>query len=214
VPSSLVAVLDKRIPLVSLSNITVDKGDGPTGTARVPFHTVGDLTSRASFTVFVAGDRGILDRGTVTVDLAPGQTEGSIPIDFLADKVDDFDSTQTYRVASAGQGVMTNRFLGILTVLDDDPAPQITVAAVKKTVAEGQSASWRVSLSGRTDYSFEVLAQPVHGTVSVPRLTKGDVSPAWIRLRASESGPDTTPLEKLGINVASSKRGSSPALPP
>jgi hypothetical protein len=77
---------------------------------------------------------------------------------------------------------------------------------VQKTVAEGQSATWRVSLSSRTDYSVEVLAQPVHGKVSVPRLTKGDVSPAWIDRHASQSGPDSTPLEKLGIYVFDSVR--------
>ena len=74
------------MPVVSLDNVTVEEGDRPgTTTARVPFHVRGNLTGRASFTVFVAGERDVLDRGTFTVDLAPGQTEGSIPIGFIAD---------------------------------------------------------------------------------------------------------------------------------
>ncbi len=189
VPSALAPVPDKRMPVVSLDNVTVEEGDRPgTTTARVPFHVRGNLTERASFTVLVAGDRDVLDRGAFTVDLAPGQTEGSIPIGFIADKVDDFDETRTYVAAWAGRGVMTDRYLGSLTVRDDDPAPKITISRVEKRVSEGENATWRVTLSSRTDYSIELDGSVVRGDVSVPRLRKSDVPAAWLRRHAKTSG--------------------------
>ena len=102
-------------------------------------------------------------------------------------------------MASAGHGVMTDRYLGILSVLDDDPAPQVSISTTQKTVKEGSDAVWQISLSKAVDYDFGVSAKVVHGSVSVPRLTKSDVAAGWIRTHASETGTPTTPLEKMGI---------------
>ena len=52
---------------------------------------------------------------------------------------------------------MTDRYLGSLTVLDDDPAPKVTISRVEKRVSEGENATWRVTLSSRTDYSTRAL---------------------------------------------------------
>ena len=207
VPGALAPVPDKRMPVVSLDNVRVDEGDGPgTTTAGVPFHVRGNLTGRASFTVFVAGERDVLDRGAFTVDLAPGQTEGSIPIGFAADKVDDLDDTRIDLVAWAGRGVMTDRYLGSLTVRDDDPAPKITISSVEKRVSEGEHATWRFTLSSRTDYSVQLLGRVVRGDVSVARLTKSDVPAAWLRRHGGRGGNDSTPLHGLRVFVFTSLR--------
>ena len=207
VPAALAPVPHKRMPVVSLDNVSVEEGDRPgTTTARVPFHVRGNLTDRASFRVIVAGERDVLDRGTFTVDLAPGQTEGSIPIGFIADKIDDFDETQTYVAAWAGRGVMPDRYLGSLTVVDDDPAPKVTISKVQKRVSEGEDATWRVTLSSRTDYSAEFYGTVVRGDVSVPRLRKSDVPARWLRRHSKDSGTGSTPLHRVGVFVYTTVR--------
>jgi len=182
-PTSLADVPDRRAPLLSLGTLRQREGAGPgTRTGRVPFRIVGEVTRPARFVAIVAGqERGDLHR--FTVDVAPGQTAGSIPISYPADRRDDYPRSITLLAAWATRDLMTDDYTGRFAVLDDDPTPPITVTAVAGTVREGQSARWRVRLGAAVDYDLFVDARVVSSRR--PVLTGGDIPDSWLRLHAT-----------------------------
>jgi len=198
-PSSLAAVPARRAPLVRLTNLRVEEGDGPgVTTARLPFHISGDVLAPARFVVVAAGQtRGDLTR--YTIDVAPGQTSGSIPIDYVGDQRDDYDQNILLMAAWATRGLMTDRYLGQLTILDDDPMPQVTVAPVAKTVSEGERAEWRVRLDKSVDYDLFVLGRVVAGPK--PELAGTDVPDSWLDRHGETDVGDTKPLHRLHVYV-------------
>ena len=89
-PDTLAPVPDQRAPLFSLGSVRVQEGDGPgTVTAEVPFTVTGTLTEPAELKVgtFSYYSRG--GRQVFRLDLAPGQTSGTIPVEYEANDVDD-----------------------------------------------------------------------------------------------------------------------------
>lgn len=188
-PAALAAVPEKRLATVDLHSIKVDEGDGNTPvTASIPFDVVGDLTDPATLVVSTVG-QAPGDKQRYTLDLAPGQTSGSIPVTYQPDRRDDYPRAVTQVVAWATQNVMTDAYDGSLTVIDDDPAPRLSIDVVDRTVQEGQSARWRVSLSRAVDYDLFVIGKVRRGPA--PLLDTGDVGETWLeRYLGSEVDPE------------------------
>ena len=98
----------------------IDEGDGGTKVAQVPFKIIGNVTHRARFAAFTAGQqRGQVQR--LFIDVAPGQTPGTIPVEYDADRRFGFDQ-QTQIALWPLQGIATDDYLGELLVVEDDPA--------------------------------------------------------------------------------------------
>ncbi len=196
-PETLAAVPERRTPVVSLSRVRIDEGDG-TGNVigRLPFQVAGDVSRASRFTVLVASEqRGSQQR--LRVDLAPGQTSGYIPVEYESDNLDDLGRDATSAVAWPVRGVMTDAWVGGLTVVDDDPTPKVTVRAVDRTIREGQAARWRVRIAGRVDYAFPAGASVVRGPGR--DLTVGDLPGSAIPPWVPQSVPRSTPLHRLGL---------------
>ncbi len=178
-PSRLAPVPEERLPLVSIGSLRQQEGDGPgTVTARVPFTIQGSVDHPARLVAVVAGE----ERGNThrfAIDLAPGQTSGSIPIDYQADTADDYPRTYTLVAAWATKEAMTDDYLGRLVVVDDDPSPTITITPVSRTVKEGQNATWRITLSDPVDYDLYIDGQVARGPK--PALKGFDVPLSWLR---------------------------------
>ena len=181
-PASLASVPDKRLAQVNLGTIEVPEGDEAAATARVPFTVSGDLDRRASFVVGLLSFDGSFDATTVDVDLAPGQTQGSVVVDYRGNRLDDAAKSRTQLVAFPRSGVMTDDYFGELAVLDDDPTPEVRVQAVHRNVREGEPAQIKVSLASRVGYFVEIQLDVVRGTGKGPRLSVGDVPRRWLRL--------------------------------
>lgn len=181
-PASLAAVPDRRLPTINLSDLRLVEGAGRgTVTAQVPFTVSGDVSRPARFVVVTTGqERGSLQH--FAVDLSPGQTSGSIPVDYESDRRDDFPRTITQVATWASREVMTDNYLGELAVLDDDPTPPITVTPVSKTVQEGEPISWSVRLGARVDYDLFVAGKVVRGPK--PELSGDDVPADWLATHA------------------------------
>ncbi len=197
-PVALAAVPDRRSPLISLGNLRLDEGDGPgTVTARVPFTITGEVTRPGRFVAIVAGQEpGDVNR--FAIDVAPGQTSGSIKVDYEADTRDDYPRSSTIMAAWATRDLMTDDYTGRLVVLDDDPSPTITLTRVASTVKEGQSARWRVQLSARVDYDVFVSGQVVRSPRPVLRGT--DVPKRWLVTHTGLAA-SRKPLYELGAGV-------------
>ena len=199
-PDALATVPEERLPLVSLGNVKVTEGDDPgVSVARVPFEVSGDVIRPAQLTV------GVLDyfarrggRSSVRVDLAPGQTEGYLRYEYRGNKIDDYDRRTIGYLAFAVNGVMTDKYDGQVRLLDDDPAPKVTVRT-RKRVEEGGSVQVKVTLSRARGMDTYLSAQVVRGSGSGERLRVGDVPKAWAKRHfVSVKNPDR-PLHKEGL---------------
>jgi dienelactone hydrolase len=189
-PATLAAVPDTRLATIDLTRLKIDEGDGrEPAVAELPFDIVGDLTRPARFSVMTAGRRpGDIQR--FTVNLAPGQTSGSIPIGYQPDRRDDYPRSITQVVGWATRNVMTDAWIGELVVLDDDPTPRLTVTPVHRSVAEGSPAEWKVEISKPVDYDLFVNGTVVRSPA--PALTAGDVPRSWVLAHAGQVDPDAT----------------------
>ncbi|MGD9959163.1 MAG: hypothetical protein AB7I40_12740 [Nocardioides sp.] len=194
-PTTLAPVPDERLPLVSIGNLRQVEGDGPgTVTARLPFTVTGAVTRPARLVAVVAGqERGSIHR--ISIDLAPGQTSGSIPIDYEADDRDDYPAMYTIVAAWATREAMTDDYAGQLIIRDDDPTPALTVTRVAPTVKEGQSAQWRLEFAARVDYDLFVDGKVVRG--AKPPVRGNDVPLKWLRQHGATQHRDR-PLWRLG----------------
>jgi len=190
-PAIPAAAPTQRLPQVRIGNVEVDEGSGGRQLARVPFAIVGNLTHPARFVAFTAGqERGQTQR--LVVDVAPGQSSGSIPVEYEADDLAGYDQ-QTQIALWPLHGIATDDYLGELVVLDDDPAPPIDVA-VTRTVREGQPIMFKVTVDGEFGVPVYVWGRAVRGRGEDLRGT--DVPLAWLRDHGDISDP-RRPLWRL-----------------
>ncbi|WP_155993137.1 hypothetical protein [Nocardioides sp. URHA0020] len=175
-PAALPAVPAVRLPTVNISRLRVVEGTGGTKVARIPFNVSGTLTQPARFVVLTVGQaRGEVQR--FAVDLAPGQTSGTIPVAYEADNRADYPTLVTQVTGWASRNVMTDRYLGDLTVVDDDPRPTFTVRTVARRIKEGRSARWEIRLNRSADYDVYVTGEVVRGSGKPVQVR--DIATSW-----------------------------------
>ncbi len=201
-PDALASVPEERLPLVSLGSVKVTEGDDPgISVARVPFTVTGEVARPAQLTV------GVLDyfarrggRSSLRVDLAPGQTEGFLRYEYRGNKIDDYDRRTIGYVAFPVNGVMTDRYDGQVRLLDDDPAPKVTVRTPKR-VKEGGTVRVEIKLSRARGIDTYLSAQVVRGSGSGERLRVGDVPQAWLKRHFVPAKNPDVPLHKVGVHL-------------
>ncbi len=126
--------------------------------------------------------------------MAPGQTSGTIPVAYTADRLDDYLSLTSLQVWGT-RGLATDDYLGALRIEDDDPDPVITIKA-PKSVKEGGSLVLEVRLSAAASYDsyayFEVVRGPGRD------LRGSDVPLSWLKQFSPE--PDVAePLWRIYV---------------
>ena len=152
--------------------------------AQVPWTITGNVTRAGRFVVFTAGqDRGQTQR--LVVDVAPGQTHGTIPVEYRADREFGYDQ-QTQIALWPLRAIATDDYLGSLTVVDDDPKPTIDVD-VPRTVREGRPIELEVTVQGRTSVQFYAYGQAVRGPGT--NLQGSDVPLGWLQEHGDASRP-------------------------
>jgi hypothetical protein len=191
-PDALAAVPQTRLPTIDVARLRRPEGD-TNGAVRVelPFQVNGEVTRPARFGVTTVGQE-IGDVQRFTVDLAPGQTHGSIPITYRSDTRDDYAKLITQVSTYAMRNMMTDAYVGDLTVLDDDPTPRLTVRALHRRVAEGKAVAWRITLARPVDYDLFVSGKVVRGPA--PNLAAADVAASWLRDHLGEDADADKPL--------------------
>ncbi|WP_183095983.1 hypothetical protein [Nocardioides stalactiti] len=185
----------QRLPQVRVRSVEVAEGAGGTQLAKIPFTVVGNLTRAARFQAFTAGqDRGQLQR--LTIDLAPGQKSGYIPVEYEADDVYGYDQ-QTLVALWPLTGVATDDYLGQLDVIEDDPAPTLAVE-VTRTVREGEPITFRITRDGATSVSSYAFGVAVRTRGA--NLRGVDVPADWLADHGDASDP-SRPLWKTYTGV-------------
>lgn len=199
VPAILAAVPAKRIPLVSLGKVEELEGDDPEPrTVKVPFTLNTPVTNRSSIVVQVASYNEDQRSDLIKVNLAPGQKKGFVPVDVVGNTTPSLGSTAGFGLTAwAVRGVMTDAYQGSLNLQDDDPIPNFTLKAKKRTVKEGQKATWVLTMSEplANDLYFDVTV--VRGPKKVKALTGGDVTRSWRKAHGVMS--TRKPLYKQGV---------------
>ena len=191
-PAELADVPDVRLPTVNLGRVKVQEGNGSKPvTASLPFTVVGEVTRPARFQVVTAG-QAVGDVQRFNVDLAPGQTSGSIPVTYRPDRRDDFGTMITSAAAWATRNMMTDAYLGRLAVVDDDPTPALRVRVVHRTVDEGGTAQWEVTLGAPVDYDMFVSGRIIRSPR--PALAADDVPLTWFESHVGSEAEAGKPL--------------------
>ncbi|GAA3822900.1 hypothetical protein [Nocardioides panacisoli] len=196
-PSTLPAEQAARAPKVSIEPLRVDEGTGGTKVLRVPYTIAGAVTQPSKFVAFTAGQvRGQTQR--LVVDVAPGQTGGTIPIEYVADDLDGPDQITSIALWPL-RGVATDDYLASATVVDDDAAPAVHVEPVSPSVREGHPVEIRVRIDGARSDTTYVAAQVVRGRGEP--LRGADVPAGWLTKHATGS-ESRKPLYRLNAYLS------------
>lgn len=188
---ALPAVPAVRLPTVDVGSLRIAEGDGGRRVVAVPFAVHGTVSAPARLLVVTAGQRpGDLRR--FAVDLAPGQTGGSVPLEVEGDRRADYPTLTTQVVAWGSRNVMTDGYLGALTVRDDDPRPRIVAVPVETRVQEGRAIRLRVRLDRRVDYDVAVAARVVRGPGTPVQV--GDLDRDWVGVHVGIAARPTAPV--------------------
>ncbi|WP_309650253.1 hypothetical protein [Nocardioides sp.] len=202
-PASLSPVPERRLPTLSLSGLRLVEGDASgTRVALMPFRVDGEVARPMRVEVVTVGQA----RGAVqsfTIDLAPGQTSGSVPVAYDADRRDDLSPSVTTASIWATRNVMTDAYVADVRIEDDDPAPRVTVTSVSPTVREGERAEVVVRLGSTVDYDLFVQARVLRS----PRgLRVSDVPAAWFQRYGYSEDPEAT-LASTRLSLYEQVRG-------
>jgi hypothetical protein len=194
----LPAVPARRLPLISIGSVSVREGDDPESTtARVPFTIAGTVERRGTFAVLFTALDPNRSPEVVSVEISPGQTSGTIPVDYLGNTDPNPDGAGNLMVAAwAARGVMTDAYLGTVTVRDDDPLPVASVTVPKKAVKEGRKATWTIRIASPLRSDLAVDVQIVRGPAKVRALTGNDVPSSWLASVSPFPAARSTPLWK------------------
>ncbi|MFC7493386.1 MULTISPECIES: hypothetical protein [unclassified Nocardioides] len=193
-PAALSAVPARRLPTIDVDRVRVREGSGGRKIARLPFRVNGTLTEPATFVVSTVG-QARRDSQRFRIDLAPGQTGGAIPIAYDADRRADYPELITQVAAWGSRNVVTDRYTGALTVVDDDPRPRMRVRTTRR-VTEGEPVRWGVSMDRVADHDVSVSVVVLRGSGSVLRVS--DIARGWIRRQVGEAAPRMT-LRRAGL---------------
>lgn len=137
-------------------------GEGTGGTVRVSLSE----PAPTDVTVGWALDGGA--SGTATV--ARGATSVDVPVSVADDAVDEPDETRAFTLTSVSGGVTVARGTAVVTVVDDDPAP--TVSITSTSVEEGSTSltdvPLEVTLSAPSGRDITVAYATADGTATAP----------------------------------------------
>jgi hypothetical protein len=163
------------LPRVDVGRTTVKEGDSGTRTYRVPVSVSGKGTGQVRVYV-LDPDTGLGTDKLVTV--RPGSNAIDVPVEVKGDTSYGYDVSHDIAV-KAVRGAVVGSHRGGVTAENDDPMPTITVTPVADRVTEGQTLTWRVSLS-------EAAGVGLWFPVAIETVTEGaelstkDVDPRWL----------------------------------
>ncbi|MDT3395530.1 hypothetical protein RKE29_02510 [Streptomyces sp. B1866] len=187
------AVRPAALPRIDIGRQTVEEGDSGTRTHHVPVHVTGP--GHGQVRIFLSAPDA--DQATSrVVTVGPGHHDIDVPIEVRGNTRYGYDAS--YDVfAKAVRGTVVGSYHGGLTVKEDDPVPTARVTPVADRVTEGQSLTWRVTLSETADtdvqagFAFLPAGQG-------PELSTTDVDSTWLRDVFGEEPTPARPLSAVG----------------
>ncbi|GAA1477473.1 hypothetical protein GCM10009623_19190 [Nocardioides aestuarii] len=205
-PDTLAAVPDTRAATVSMGSLRLREGDTDgTAVAEVPWTVDGTLTEPAELLVGISTGWRPRDREVVRLDVAPGQTSGTIPVEYESNDLDDYGDRFTQLEAHPVDHVMTDAYVGVLRVVDDDPRPRMSFTTPRR-VAEGDQIPVRVRIEGGASYPLYAAVEVVRGSSDREPLRIGDLPVRWLAGHDVAGSDPRTPLHRAGVYLGRTVR--------
>jgi hypothetical protein len=183
-----------NLPVISVENVFVQEGDGM-NTVNLKITADQPLKSPGSIWVQTSYDEGY------QIDIAAGSTTvvANFSYSWIGDNFYSDGSFESESVAvGAVGGVVTGNYIGGVIVVEDDPAPTLSVDATEVTAVEGMSLEWQLNLSEpTTGTSFYLFFVPPYGT----ELTSNDVPDSWFHAQGVSPPSTPMPLSSLGVEA-------------
>ena len=190
-----------QTPLISFGDVRQDEGDGPgDATLAIPYHVRGDIPDGATVNVTVLDPFSPRPGKPQELVIAPGTVDGTFDITYTPNTVADFHRRTLQIVAFPTSGIETNSYLGLGTIIDDDPVPTLTVSPVSRRVEEGNPAQWTINLSAPLGYRSLVIGAAVRA-VDGKQLTVGDLPKKFRKRHLFPIPALDTPLPKTHLHI-------------
>lgn len=186
------AVRPADLTRVDIGRLSVEEGDSGERTYTVPVRLTGPGTGTLRMYV---SDPGAEDLRHRLVTLRPGQPAAEVTFTVKGNTRFSWGESQDVLV-KAVRGTVIGSYGGGVTVVEDDPMPEITVSPVADDVTEGQPLRWKATLSEPADVDLGV-SLGVLPVADGPELSTKDVDPQWLRDHAGEIPAGEVPLSKL-----------------
>ena len=175
------------LPRTDIGEIAVEEGD--TGTKHYEVTVTVGGGRGGALRLFVGREDGTFT--TRLVDVRPGRQTIELPYDVAGDTR--WGMTATISVYAKGiTGVVAADYVGGITVIDDDPAPTVSITPAA-TTAEGGTLTWDITMSAPAEFALTWYSLPIPGTE--PELSTTDVDPEWFTTNAA--GEDPLPSRPL-----------------
>ncbi|MFE7839372.1 hypothetical protein ACFU53_25965 [Streptomyces sp. NPDC057474] len=187
------------LPRVDIGRLKVDEGDSGTRTYQVPVRVLGQGGGQVR--LFVTDP--VTGRTTARlVRIRPGDSLLDVPVKVEGNTRYADDMSQDVFVKAVHGAVVGSHFGG-LTVRNDDPRPEVTVTPLADRGTEGQSLTWRVTLSTVADTELPVPFSFLAAGDGA-ELSTTDVDPQWLMEKHGESPLPERPLSEVaGMSLLS-----------
>jgi hypothetical protein len=186
------AVRPAALARVDIGRLTVKEGDSGVRTYRVPVRVSGH--GSGTVRLFVADPAS--DQATAReVTVRPGSQSIDVPVEVRGNTRFGYDVSHDVFV-KAVHGAVVGAHRGGVTVQNDDPAPTIKATPVADRVTEGQSLTWRLTLSEVADTDIQAYFSVLPVT-SGTELSTTDVDPRWLTENSGESPQPSRPLSTV-----------------
>lgn len=180
------------LPQVSIGDLSVRETDGPQQ-IELPLTVSGRITEPVDLWVQVVDFFDARKSRGRLVTLEPGKSHYALP--FVVPGNTTFSGTRNVMMATvkAVSNVTTGRYQASIRLIEDDAPPRVKLSVVDKTVAEGESIVFRVSLDRpASDYFFYRIDLAQFG--SRPQLFTDDVPVEWLQQYLPEVPNPPVPL--------------------
>jgi hypothetical protein len=192
----------QTIPLISFGKVRQDEGDGPgDATLPIPWHVDGDLASDATLNVVVQDPFARHQPKPQLLTIPAHATDGTFDITYHPNTMLDFHRRTTFLAAYAQAAIQTDRYIGLGTIIDDDPPPSAKITADPKRITEGDTARWTLTMSAPIGYSTGIIARPVRAGVPGKQLTVGDLPRLFRERHLFPIPPLDTPLPQTDLRI-------------
>ncbi|MGW0827725.1 hypothetical protein [Streptomyces sp. NPDC002845] len=188
----MAAVRPATLPRVDVGRLTVEEGDSGVRTYRVPVRVSGHGSGQVRlFTV----DPLTGEAASRVVTVRPGGNGIEVPVEVHGNTRFDYSTSHDVLV-KAVRGAVVGSHRGGVNVENDDPMPTLGVTPVADRVTEGESLTWRITLSEAADTGIwvDTAFLPVDGGAE---LSTTDLDPDWFEENAGESPSPSRPLSEV-----------------
>jgi hypothetical protein len=200
--SSLAPMRASELPRVSVGRFRVPEGDSGETAIEIPLSIEGEVATRARLWVQLTNFASFDDpvEGFPLV-LEPGATTASIPFTYRGDSVYDPFTQVTQVTLLARRNAVTGVFAGTVEVVEDDPAPRLSIDVAQVTATEGASLTWTFRLSEPLANWAYWPVQIVAAGARFAELDTDDVEPAFLEQFGIGPPRPAVPLSELGLSL-------------